>query len=90
MTLGMSPAIWQQFKDNVFENIPNRERYKIIMDYAIIFNTPTAFLRLSNLSQSYDEIWIQNFTPWVPIFKDHLTYMDLTFMLKDGKPSYIP
>ena len=32
----MLPAICQEFIDEVFENIPNRERYKIIMDDAMI------------------------------------------------------
>ena len=39
MGVRISPAMLQQFTDKVFENISNRERYKIIMDDAMIFST---------------------------------------------------
>ena len=38
MDLSVSPAIWQQFIDKVLKNMPNGERYKIIMDDPIIFS----------------------------------------------------
>ena len=38
MGLSVSPATSWQFIDKVFENIPNRARYKIIMDDAMIFS----------------------------------------------------
>ena len=37
MGLSMSPAIWQQFIDMVFQNMSNSEEYKIIMDNAMVF-----------------------------------------------------
>ena len=38
MVLNVSPVTWQQFTHKVFENIPNRERYKIVMDDAMVFS----------------------------------------------------
>ena len=37
MVLSVIPAKWQQFTDMVFENIPFRDRYKIIMDDIMVF-----------------------------------------------------
>ena len=41
MRMGMScsPALWQQFVHIIWEQLPNKERYKIIMDDILIFST---------------------------------------------------
>ena len=41
MAMGMScsPALWQQFVHIIWEQLPNKERYKIIMDDILIFST---------------------------------------------------
>ena len=36
MGLSVSPAIWQELIDYVFESIPNKERYKIIVGDAMV------------------------------------------------------
>ena len=41
MSLSVSPTIWEQFIDRVSENIPNRDRYKSVMDDAVLFSSHT-------------------------------------------------
>ena len=39
MGISCSPALWQQFVHIIWEQLPNKERYKIIMDNILIFST---------------------------------------------------
>ena len=39
MGMSCSPALWQQFVHIIWEQLPNKERYKIIMDDILIFST---------------------------------------------------
>ena len=39
MGMSCSPALWQQFVHIIWEQLPNKERYKIIMDDILIFCT---------------------------------------------------
>ena len=39
MGMSCSPALWQQFVHVIWEQLPNKERYKIIMDNILIFST---------------------------------------------------
>ena len=34
----MQPALWQQFLHVIWEELPNKERYKIIVDDILIFS----------------------------------------------------
>ena len=46
----VSPAMWQQFIKHMFENIPNRETCKIIVDDVMIFSIQQGhFEDLANL-----------------------------------------
>ena len=38
MGMSCSPALWQQFVHIIWEQLPNKERYKIIMDDILIFS----------------------------------------------------
>ena len=38
MGMSCSPALWQQFVHIIWEELPNKERYKIIMDDILIFS----------------------------------------------------
>ena len=44
MGMSCSPALWQQFVHMIWEKLPNKERYKIIMDDILIFSTKEATL----------------------------------------------
>ena len=39
MGMSCSPALWQQFVHIIWEQLPNKECYKIIMDNILIFST---------------------------------------------------
>ena len=39
IVLRLSPAVWQEFIEKVFENISTRERHRDIMDNTMIFST---------------------------------------------------
>ena len=39
MGMSCSPALWQKFVHIIWEQLPNKERYKIIMDDILIFST---------------------------------------------------
>ena len=39
MGMSCSPVLWQQFVHIIWEQLPNKERYKIIMDDILIFST---------------------------------------------------
>ena len=39
MGMSCSPALWQQFVHIIWEQLPNKKRYKIIMDDILIFST---------------------------------------------------
>ena len=52
MGLSASPAMWQQLINKVFENISNKERYKIITHNTIVFSGKDKhFVDLANLSK---------------------------------------
>ena len=38
MALSVSPVIWQYFIDKMFQNISNREKYKMIMANGMVFS----------------------------------------------------
>ena len=52
--LGMSISIWQQLIYKVFENIANRERYKIIMDDGRFAQEETNNLHIWQIPSSID------------------------------------
>ena len=67
MGMSCSPALWQQFVHIIWEQLPNKERYKIIMDDILIFSTKrTALGRSSKSICSTYKIWIENITTQMP------------------------
>ena len=68
MGMSCSPALWQQFVHIIWEQLPNKERYKIIMDDILIFFHATT--TLGGLGKSFpcsNQIWFENFAAQVPI-----------------------
>ena len=68
MGMSCSPALWQQFIHIIWEQLPNKERYKIIMDDILIFST-----RENNIGRTWkpfpcsNQIRFENFAAQVPI-----------------------
>ena len=62
MGMSCSPALWQQFVHIIWEQLPNKERYKIIMDDILIFSTKEQHWEdLANLFQVLIRFWFENF-----------------------------
>ena len=70
MGMGMtcSPALWQQFVHIIWEQLPDQERYKIIMDDILIFfHKRATFGGLGKPFQKSYTVGIENFPAQVPI-----------------------
>ena len=89
MGMSCSPALWQQFVHIIWEQLPNKERYKIIMDDILTFSTRRA--TLGGLGKHF-EILIHFGLKISPhkcqLFQDKLVYMGLEFLIIDGTAHY--
>ena len=64
MGMSCSLALWQQFVHIIWEQLPNKERYKIVM--GDILNKRTALGRLGNpLCGSY-KVWVKDIPTQMP------------------------
>ena len=74
MGMSCSPALWQQFVHIIWEQLPNKERYKIIMDDILIFSTKEQHWEdLANLFPSSHTFWFENFPAQVPIISRQIS-----------------
>ena len=68
MGMSCSPALCQQFVHIIWEQLPNKERYKIIMDDIFyIFHATTTLGGLGKSFSYSNQIWLENFPAQVPI-----------------------
>ena len=85
MGMSCSPALWQQFVQIIWEQLPNKERYKIIMDDILIFSTKEQHWEdLVNLFQVLICFGLKISPHKCQLFRDKLVYMGLEFLIKDG------
>ena len=91
MGMSCSPGIWGQFADFIRQKLPNKDRYRIIMDDILIFSKKDTHKQdiedLLNVLIEY-ELCISPHK--CQMFRDRLIYMGLHFMIKDGKPCFEP
>ena len=89
MGMSCSPALWQQFVHIIWEELPNKERYKIIMDDILIFSTKEQHWEdLDNLFKVLIKYGLKISPHKCQLFKRELVYMGLQFIVKDGVPHY--
>ena len=89
MGMSCSPALWQQFVHMIWEKLPNKERYKIIMDDILIFSTKEEHWEdLQNLFKVLIEYGLKISPYKCQLFRDKLIYMGLEFLIKDGTAHY--
>ena len=89
MGMSCSPALWQQFVHMIWEKLPNKERYKIIMDDILIFSTKEQHWEdLENLFKVLTEYGLKISPHKCQLFRDKLIYMGLEFLIKDGTAHY--
>ena len=91
MGMSCSPALWQQFVHMIWEELPNKERYKIIMDDVLIFSKKEEHMQdLQNLFKVLIKYGLKISPHKCQLFRDTLVYMGLQFVIKDGKACYTP
>ena len=89
MGMSCSPALWQQFVHIIWEQLPNKERYKIIMDEILIFSTREQHWEdLANLFEVLIRFGLKISPHKCQLFRDKLVYMGLEFLIKDGTAHY--
>ena len=70
MGMSCSPALWQQFVHIIWEQLPNKERYKIKMDDILIFSTKEQHWEdLRDFDKSVpspNKVWIKNLATQMP------------------------
>ena len=89
MGMSCSPALWQQFVHIIWEQLPNKERYKIIMDDILIFSTKEQHWEdLANLFEVLIRFGLKISPHKCQLFRDKLVYMGLEFLIKDGTAHY--
>ena len=90
MCMSCSPALWQQFVHVIWEELPNKERYKIIMDNILIFSTKEQYWEdLQNLFADLIKYGLKISPHKCQLFCNELIYMGLQFLVKDGVAHYI-
>ena len=89
MGMSCSPALWQQFVHVIWEELPNKERYKIIMDDILIFSTKEQHREdLDNLFKVLVKYGLKISPHKCQLFCNELVYMGLQFIVKDGAAHY--
>ena len=89
MGMSCSPALWQQFVHIIWEQLPNKECYKIIMDDILIFSTKEQHWEdLANLFEVLICFGLKISPHKCQLFRDKLVYMGLEFLIKDGTAHY--
>ena len=89
MGMSCSPALWQQFVHVIWEELPNKERYKIIMDDILIFSTKDQHWEdLQNLFQVLIKYGLKISPHKCQLFRNELVYMGLQFLVKDRVAHY--
>ena len=92
MSTSVSPQIWQQFIDLVFQDnlIKRKQNFDVIMDDTFIHLTAEEHMDdLIDLFQGFEEIWFEIVTSQMPIFQEKV-YMGLEFQIQEDKVCYIP
>ena len=90
MGMTVSPQIWQQFVDVVFQDdlIKHKQNFDIIMDDTFIHST--AEEHMDNLMDLFfEKIWFKIITPQVPVFQEKV-YTGLEFQIQGDKVCYTP
>ena len=89
MGMSCSPALWQQFVPVIWEELPNKERYKIIMDDILIFSTKEQHWEdLDNLFKVLVKYGLKISPHKCQLFCNELVYMGLKFIVIDGVAHY--
>ena len=93
MGMGVSPQIWQQFVDLVFQDdlIRRKQNFDIIMDDTFIHSTAEKHMDdLLDLLKVLQKYGLKILPHKCQFFKKKIVYMGLEFQVKDDKVCYTP
>ena len=91
MGLSISPVIWQTFINNILRQIPNKNRHIAIMDDCLVHSKSADHLQdLTNLFQSLIDNGLKISPKKCQFFQTELVYMELKFLIYNGRPSITP
>ena len=91
MGMSCSSGIWGQFADFIRQKLPNKDRYRIIMDDILIFSKKETHQQdIEDLLDVLIEYGLRISPHKYQMFRDRLVYMGLSFMIKDRKPCFEP
>ena len=93
MGMGLSPQIWQQFVDLVFQYdlIKHKQNFDVIMDDMLIHSTAEEHMDdLMDLFKVLHKYGLKISPHRCQFFKKKIVYMGLEFQVKDDKVCYIP
>ena len=91
--MSMSPQIWQQFIDLVFQDdlIKCKQNFDIIMDDTFMHSTAEEHMDdLMDLFKVLQKYGLKISPHKCQLFKKKIVYMGLEFQVKDEKASYTP
>ena len=93
MGISISPQIWQQFVDLVFQDdiIKRKQNFDVIMDDTFIHSTKEEHMDdLMDLFKVLQKIQLENIIPRCQFFKKKIVYMGLEFQVKNSRVCYTP
>ena len=93
MGMNVSPQIWQQFVDLVFQDdlIKCKQNFDVIMDDTFIHSTEDEHMDdLMDLFKELQKYGLKISPHKCQFFKKKIVYMGLEFQVKDDKVCYTP
>ena len=93
MGIGISPQIWQQFMDLIFQDdlIKHKQNFDVIMDDTFIHSTADEHMDdLMDLFKVLHKYGLKISPHKFQFFKKKIVSMGLEFQVKDDKVCYIP
>ena len=93
MGMSVSPQIWQQFVDLVFQDdlIKRKQNFDVIMDDTFIHSTAEEHMDdLSDLLKVLQKYGLKISPHKCQFFKNKIVYMGLEFQVEDDKVCYTP
>ncbi len=93
MGLSISPAVWQQFINNVFRELPakDQDHFKVIMDDVLVFSLLKDHHRLLKMLYALLRKYGLKISPHkCQLYQTRIEYMGIVFEIVNDKPSYVP
>ena len=92
MGMSVSPQIWQQFVDLVFQDdfIKRKQNFDVIMDDMFIHSTPEHMDNLMDLFKVLGKCGLKILPHKCQFFKKKIVYMGLEFQIQIDKVCYTP